>query len=187
MRIVRKQTRTRSGPAPAKSVAFFGGSFNPPHQGHVAVVRALLKNKEIDEIWIVPVYRHPFGKELAPFRQRLALCRLALTSLSPRVKLRRIEEKLGGRSFTVRTLRALKRRYSRTHFFLVIGSDAYRQRAQWKDFQTIEKLADILVVPRVGGAVSSTKIRARLKKAQSITDLVPAKAAQYIRDKKLYL
>lgn len=72
-------------------VAVFGGSFNPPHVGHVLGVVYALSTAPIDEVLVVPVYRHPFAKPLAPFADRLEMCRLALGWL-PRVTISRVEE-----------------------------------------------------------------------------------------------
>ena len=88
-------------------VAVFGGSFNPPHVGHVLGVVYALSTAPIDEVLVVPVYQHPFAKDLAPFADRLAMCRLAFGWL-PRVTVSTVEEELGGESRTLRTVEHLR-------------------------------------------------------------------------------
>lgn len=182
-----------------KTVALFGGAFDPPQRGHVAMVRALLRHKPrrvslrdkgIDAIWILPVYRHPFGKKLSPFSMRFAMCRLAFSSLSKRVTVRRFEEKIGGKSYTVRTLKALCRRYPATRFVLVIGSDSYRDRKRWKDFKQIQAMADIAIFSRGPRSkipnISSSDIRRQAAAGKIVDELVPKRVANYIRRKGLY-
>src|SRR4029079_1745454 len=109
-----------------RRVGVFGGSFNPPHLGHRELIAALLERDLVDQVRVVPVYAHPFGKELAPFADRLAMCRLAFAGLGPRVRVSAIEKDLGGRSYTVRTLEAMHRARPREALFLVTGADAIR-------------------------------------------------------------
>ena len=63
-------------------VAIYGGSFNPPHVAHQLISLLVLETVVVDELWWVPTFRHAFGKELALFEDRVAMCRLATTSLS---------------------------------------------------------------------------------------------------------
>ena len=77
--------------------AFFGGSFNPPHVGHFLAAAWVLCSGEVDEVWMVPCYKHAFGKALLPYEHRLAMCRLGAGLLNPeRIRLSNIEEELGG-------------------------------------------------------------------------------------------
>ena len=66
-----------SGDLPERRVAIFGGSFNPPHVAHALAVVYALSVAPIDEVLVVPVFRHPFSKELAPFEDRVRMCELA--------------------------------------------------------------------------------------------------------------
>jgi len=59
----------------SRHIALFGGSFNPPHEGHREIVRRLARRKSIDEVWVLPVWRHPFRKKLPSFKKRLSMCR----------------------------------------------------------------------------------------------------------------
>ena len=62
-------------------VALFGGSFNPPHYGHVLAAHYALMRYGVDEVWVLPVLDHPYDKDLAPFEQRLDWCRRAFEHL----------------------------------------------------------------------------------------------------------
>jgi nicotinate-nucleotide adenylyltransferase len=152
----------------SKTIAIFGGSFNPPHFGHYEIARRVARRKSIDEVWIVPAYRHAFGKKMTPFAARLKACRAFFAGLKPKVKVRDWEKRLGGVSYTVRLLRFLKKKRPNDVFYLVMGSDAYRERRLWKDFSKVEKLARLMVFPRGPESpipdVSSTAIRALQRK-----------------------
>jgi nicotinate-nucleotide adenylyltransferase len=153
----------------SKRIALFGGSFNPPHEGHREIARRVAGRKGIDEVWILPVYRHPFGKRLAPFSKRLQACRRFFKNLGSKVKVKDLEKRLGGKSWTIRLIRALKKRYPRNSFSLILGSDTYRQRKAWKDFKAIRSEVRLILFPRGPGSpipdISSTEIRRRLKKS----------------------
>ncbi len=148
-----------------RSVALFGGSFNPPHEGHFEMARRVAGRSNVDAVWILPVYRHPFGKKVAPFGDRLRQCRTLFRPLAPKVTVMDLERRLGGVSWTVRLLKHLRKKHPFTRFFWVMGADAYAERRDWKEFPEIRKLVRLIVFPRGKESpipnVSSTEIRAR--------------------------
>ena len=150
-----------------RNIALFGGSFNPPHAGHFEIARRVARRKSIDEVWILPTYRHPFGKKMAPFSKRMELCRKLFSPLE-KVKIKDWEKKRGGVSYTLDLIVFLKNKFPKHSFSWVMGSDDYEERHEWKQFADIEKLVKIIVFPRGKHSsipdVSSTEIRRRLKK-----------------------
>lgn len=148
----------------SKNIAVFGGSFNPPHEGHFEIVRRLAARKTVDEVWVVPVYRHVFDKKMPPFAARLKACRRFFKPLGSKVKVKDFEKRRGGTSYTIDLLNFLKKKFSNSRFLLAMGSDAYAERRLWKDFRGIRKLARLVVFPRGPKSsipnVSSTQIRA---------------------------
>jgi nicotinate-nucleotide adenylyltransferase len=86
-----------------RSVAVFGGSFNPPHVAHLLAATLVLATQDVDLLLVVPAFKHPFAKSLAPFDERVTMCTLAMGWL-PGVEVSRVEEELGGESRTLRTL-----------------------------------------------------------------------------------
>lgn len=147
----------------SKKIALFGGSFNPPHEGHFEMARRVARRKSIDEVWILPVYRHPFGKKVALFMERLRLCRSMFRRLGSQVKVKDLEKRLGGVSWTIRLIRHLKTKYPGWKFYWIMGSDDYRQRHLWKNFDLIQQEVQVIVFPRGKQSpipdISSTKIR----------------------------
>ncbi len=175
-------------------VAFFGGSFNPPHVAHQLVALYVLETTDVDELWLVPCWQHPFDKTLAPYEHRLRMCQLAVAALGPRARARDIEGRLGGESHTLRTLKALRAEHPTHELSLVIGADIEPELPSW--YGAAELLRDFprIVVGRGGfrggglamPAVSSTEVRARRARGQSIAELVPRAVDAYIAAHGLY-
>jgi nicotinate-nucleotide adenylyltransferase len=179
-------------------VAVFGGSFNPPHVGHVLVCSLVLATEDLDRVLVVPTYQHPFAKPLAPFDDRVAMCELAMSSLRG-VEVSRVEEELGGESRTLRTLEHLSAAHPDWRLRIVIGADVLAEAPRWFGFDAIAKLAPPIVVGRTGfdppqpGAllvpdVSSTQVRAAIGRGawDEVVGLVPRQVLAYARTKRLY-
>lgn len=186
------------------NIAVLGGRFDPPHWGHFWVARQVLeKGPDIDEIWLMPVYSHPWKKSVALPQDRFNMVSFLETE---GIRASDIEIMRGGISYTIETIRYLKENYTKHNFYWVVGSDALSDFAKWRQAQKLATLIPFLVFPRSGypikilpfgmkridGAetvqtnLSSTHIRERLKNNLSIYGLVPEKVEEYIRKKNLY-
>lgn len=174
----------------SKRIALFGGSFNPPHVGHVEICQYLLDRGDCDEIWIIPCFQHPFGKSLAPFEDRLTMCRFTFQEFMSKVRVLDVEKRLGGMSHTVKTIQHLKIKYPNTKFMLIMGSDISEERSEWKDFDKIKEMVEVIEVPRGPDSpitdISSTEIRRRIQDGEKYVDLVPLPVAVYIITHGLY-
>jgi nicotinate-nucleotide adenylyltransferase len=179
-------------------VAVFGGSFNPPHVAHVLACALVCSVEDVDRILVVPAYKHPFAKALAPFEDRVAMCELAMAWMPP-VEVSRLEEELGGESRTLRTLENLVRAHPDWHLRLVIGADIVAEAPRWFGFETIARLAPPIVLERAGfdrpGAgpallpeVSSTKVRAAIARGawRDVEKVVPRRVVDHVRARGLY-
>jgi nicotinate-nucleotide adenylyltransferase len=178
------------------TVAIFGGSFNPPHVGHVLAIAYVLATAEVDRLVVVPAHKHPFGKPLAPFDDRVRMCELA-TSIFPAASVSRIEEKLDG--LTLHTLEALKDEHPDWDLRLVMGADILLESDKWFRFEEVKKLAPPIILGRAGVAstgapppllpeISSTRVRELLaaKAWDELAPLVPRAVLEAIRAKGLY-
>lgn len=143
-------------------IALFGGSFDPPHIGHQLACQYVLLTHAVDQVWMVPVFRHAFDKRSAPYAHRTALCRIAAAAVGgtgstgePRICVSTIEEELAaeapGPSYTLTTVRALKMRHPQHEFSLVIGTDLLRERERWYRFPELAKEVPFLVIGRDAG------------------------------------
>jgi nicotinate-nucleotide adenylyltransferase len=178
-------------------VGVFGGSFNPPHVAHVLAAAYALLVAPIDRVLVVPVYRHPFSKELASYEDRLAMCNLAFSPL-PDVGVSTIERELGGESLTLRTLERLASEHPRWKMRLILGSDVVPDLPKWHRFDRIAEIAEPFVIERRGAGdhterallpeVSSTEIRASFAKGDFayLASLLPSAVLSYARDRGLY-
>lgn len=170
-------------------IGILGGSFNPPHNGHVAIAEFVLAKGWVDEVWVIPCVDHPFGKTLASFSDRLAMCRLAFQGIS-RVTVSDVEAQLPQPSYTVQTLHALRQQFQHD-WSLIVGSDiADNVVAQWKDGSKIPTLADLLTVPRGTSSpipnISATEVREALKNDRTTAGQIPEQVATYIQSHNLY-
>lgn len=178
-------------------IALLGGSFNPPHVGHLMNAYYVLATREVDRVWLMPVFQHPFAKVLAPFDDRVRMCERAAARFAGGLEVTRIEELAPAGSKTVDVLELLMARYPEHRFSLVIGSDILPERSKWKDFDRIERMVEVIVVPRAGypsplaqgpalPEVSSTEVRERLARGEDVSAHVPREVLSYIRDRGLY-
>lgn len=195
-------------------LCLLGGSFDPIHEGHLALARAFGQAVEADRVLLMPAKQPPHkpGRRLESEAHRLAMCRLAVAGDSL-LQASDLEMRLPPPSYTVHTLRALKNEYPHAELFLLCGGDMLLNLETWREFPVILTLCTVCAVPRgeddlakvrskaeeyrgLGGQVvildmppvevSSTEIRRRLACGESIEDLVPQSVAEYISEQSLY-
>ncbi|MBQ9948747.1 MAG: nicotinate (nicotinamide) nucleotide adenylyltransferase [Oscillospiraceae bacterium] len=187
----------------------FGGAFNPVHKGHVRLAEEAVKQLKLKRLLIIPTFDSPHKEtKLLPFEDRAEMCRRAFGHIEG-VEISDIEVQLGGKSFTINTIRELKSRYPDEQFFLLIGGDMLFSFDKWYKYESILKEAKVCAVARDNDSfvdmmefanemgrvkvlptkaieVSSTEIREKAAKGEDITELVPEAVAEYICEKKLY-
>ena len=186
----------------------FGGTFDPPHLGHLLVAVDACERLGLDRLLLVPAATQPLkaGRESAPVADRLAMTRL-LAGADARFGIDDSEIERGGLSFTVDTLRALRTREPTATLLLCVGADAFARFADWREPDTIAQLATVAVLARSGrqpdaaalaavrGAVtvsvrcvdiSSTEIRARAAAGKSLRGFVTDPVAEYCGAHALY-
>lgn len=188
-----------------KKVALFGGSFNPPHIAHQMICLYLLEYKDFDEVHLIPVFKHPFNKELIDFDHRYKMCNLLCAPFAGAevngIERHLVEEGIT-EGHTIDTVREYIRRRPNYDLTLVIGSDILHEVHKWKDFNTIKEMIDVLALTRKGYVVgsgkirnfdildqpnvSSTDIRDRIRTGGSPKGLVPLTILNYIFKHKLY-
>jgi len=180
-----------------RRIAIYGGSFDPPHLGHVLSIAWALSTGEVDAVWIVPTWKHPFNKAHgAPFEDRMAMCELAF-ALFRDVEVSDIERRLDGVSRTLNTLDALASKHPDARFRLLVGSDVLPTTDRWHRWDDVVRLAPPLVVGREGYPVpegcpisipnvNSTEIRSELACDRNAAGLVPMAVLEHIRSRGLY-
>lgn len=185
-------------------VAIFGGSFDPVHNGHVALADEVLSRGLADEVWfmVTPQNPHKQGSVLSDEQQRLQMVKLALEG-KPGMVACDFEFALPRPSYTLHTLNALTEAFPSKEFSLLIGADNWEKFDRWYKGDEILARHCVIVYPRGNEAepqlpngvqwlpaklydVSSTKVRADVNAGKSIADLVPAVVARFIKDNKMY-
>lgn len=134
-------------------VGLFGGSFNPPHQGHLLVAEIALRRLGLDQLWWLVTPGNPLKSrnELAPLAERLAACE-ALAE-NPRIKITAFEKTLGT-SYTARTLDFIRARNPHVHFIWIMGADNLAGFHRWQRWQKIATTFPIAVIDRPGSTLA---------------------------------
>lgn len=182
-------------------IAVYGGSFDPPHVGHVLAVNYILSVGVADQVFVVPVFEHAFHKELTTFELRMAMCERAFAHDS-RVTVSSIESRLSRPSFTLNTLEALAKEFPGESFRLVIGADVLSDTKNWRRFDRIEQLAPPYVLGRSGifdpaapapvlPEISSSQVRDWCREPSeanqaALERFVPRVVRDMIRDRGIY-
>jgi nicotinate-nucleotide adenylyltransferase len=190
-------------------LGLFGGSFNPPHVGHLAVAEACAEAAALDRVLWVPAATPPHKRgdpALAPAADRLALVRAAVEG-NARFEASDLEVRRGEVSFTVDTLRQLAAERPESELALIVGGDSAAAFATWRAPRAILALARLVVYARPGadlGAlpewarerstlvegplldISSTALRARLAAGQTVRYLVPDAVRAEVERRGLY-
>ena len=189
-------------------LGIYGGTFNPPHLGHLIVAETVRDQFGLDEVLWIPSGRPPHKdvRDLASAPHRLAMTRRAVEGNKP-FTVSDIEIVCERTSYTVDTLGALQRRYPGATLHLILGGDSLRQFATWHQHETILERARLAVYDRPGAnrsdvparflqharfaeapllAISGTEIRDRCQRGASIRYLVPEGVRAYIREHRLY-
>lgn len=192
-----------------KHVILFFGSFNPIHNGHIALAEYVLRQGMGDEVALIVSPQNPLKpvSTLAPEMERFEMAEAACktSAFAGRIQASAIEFLLEKPSYTIHTLRHLSAEYgTQMRFSILMGADLLRQLPQWKDFEEIMDNYPILVYPRGGFApgglgdritwladaplrdFSSTDVRERIERGEDISEMVAPEVERYIRDKGLW-
>ncbi|MBI3586927.1 MAG: nicotinate-nucleotide adenylyltransferase [Ignavibacteriales bacterium] len=189
-------------------IGIFGGSFDPPHIGHLVIAELACEQLGLDKVIFVPAYLppHKMGGHRSSPHHRLQMTKIAVKG-NPQFVVSDIEIQREGISYTVDTLQYFKKKYPKAKLFLLIGGDNYVQFVTWKSPDVIAKLASLVVYPRPGYDstvlphsyfgkeyllqgnkldLSSTEIRKRVFAGKTSRYVVLEKVEQYIVKKRLY-
>ena len=189
------------------NIGLFGGSFNPIHNGHVWLAKALLCETGLDEVWFMVSPQNPLkqNRQLLDDNQRFRLVQLALKD-EPRLRPCDYEFHLPKPSYTWNTLQALKKDFPMHRFTLLIGGDNWQLFDKWYRYEDLLREYPIVVYPRQDANpddmqtaspnvtfvkvplinISSTMIRERLRQGKNVRGLVPGPVASVIEQEHLY-
>lgn len=185
-------------------VAVLGGSFDPPHIGHYFVIKQILEVRpDIDKILLVPAYQHQWKPIQASVKDRIQMLRCLENE---KIKISDIELKRSGISYTIDTVKELKKA-TNAFIYWIVGSDILHEFDRWEKTDELLNLTTFLVFPRdpyhipknlpkgfevlenkhlITTNISSTAIRERIKDGKSIEYFVPREVEEYIVEHKIY-
>ena len=187
-------------------IGVLGGTFDPPHVGHLIAAVDAYERLELDKLIFIPTANQPLKQDkpaVAPAKDRLQMVRL-LVGNDARFEVSETEIERGGLSYTVDTLEALRKERPGDELVLIVGLDAMKSFDQWKDWKRIRLMAGLAVLTRdaapqmsaeVGTAtivgtrridVSSSEIRERLRQGKSVRGFVTESVEAYIAERNLY-
>ena len=197
-------------------IGIYGGTFSPPHNGHIAAAKAFMEQMWLDFLYVIPTATPPHKEMDVPVdaAHRLEMCRLAFSGVEG-VYVSDMEMRRGGRSYTVDTLRELTGEDRR--LFLLCGTDMMLTLDEWREPEEIFKLSypvyirrekdallDNMIVQKIADynqkygkvvrrivtepiELSSNLVRERLKNGEEVSHLIPESVEKYIRDNHLYV
>lgn len=189
------------------NIGIYGGTFNPLHNGHVALAKSFLEQAGLDEVWFVVSPQNPFKKNdvLLDDAMRLRMVTDALKG-EDRLKVSDVEFHLPKPSYMYITLRHLSKEYPSCSFTLLIGGDNWTAFDRWRNADEIMKNHKIAIYPRLGDDIdaaslpenvmlldtpliniSSTEIRQKVHNHEPIDGLVPPSVAEFIAANHCYL
>jgi len=195
-----------------RRIGLFGGTFDPPHVGHLVLAECARDRLLLDEVRFIPAGEPPHkrGRPITRTATRLAMVRLAVRGNRAFV-VSTLEARRHGPSFTVETLRAVASESPRARLYLLMGADSLDEFDTWREPEAILRFATLAVAERPGRdrgrrvprglraprgriawldnaeiAVSSSLVRARVRARRSIRYLVPEPVAAYIARHRLY-
>lgn len=197
-------------------IGILGGSFNPIHNGHLAMARAALRAHRLDRVIFIPAGRPPHKHdELAPAEDRWRLVQLAIAG-DPAFSASDIELRREGKSYTVDTLEAIRAEHPGDELFFILGEDSLTDLPRWREPGRILSLARIVTLNRPGhraairasdypgvppalleqverdrvvmpeSLIESRRLRAVLARGGSVEGLVPDGVAAYLQERRLY-
>ena len=190
-----------------KKIGIWGGTFDPPHIAHLIIAQEALEKLKLDQVWFIPsrIPPHKRNKPVTNARQRWQMLKLALSG-NRKFAASDIELRRKGISYTVDTLRRLSLQKPKRKLYLILGADNLKFLPGWKEPEEIFRLAQVVLVRRPGLKISranswvkkglllvahlleisSSQIRERAKKGESVAYWVPEKVRKYIEKYKLY-
>lgn len=186
-------------------IGVFGGTFDPPHHGHLMVAVDAFEALRLDRLLLIPTAVHPFkGASVGALPEvRLEMLRAAIAG-DVRLEVDEIEMRRRGPSYTIDTLRALRAREAGAELFLLLGADNLGEFSAWREAGEVARLATLVIIARGGENagpdfpfpartvpvrridISATEIRRRAASGKSLRYLVPEAVREIIAREALY-
>ncbi|WEG14204.1 nicotinate-nucleotide adenylyltransferase [Pullulanibacillus sp. KACC 23026] len=185
-------------------IGLLGGTFDPPHFGHLIMAEEARAAFELDEVWFMPTYLPPHKeRRVTKAEQRIDMVRRAISG-NPYFKLSLVEYERKGRSYTYETIEILKEQHPDVAFYFIIGGDMVNDLPNWYRIEELKKEVSFIGVTRSHVEIekaeqsalqlikmpdidiSSTMIRERIQNKQPVRYFLPENVRNYIEENQLY-
>lgn len=187
-----------------KKIGILGGTFDPPHLGHLIMAQEVLEKAQLDEIWFLPSYIPPHKeRDVTDATHRIEMVKQAIAD-NPSFNVSLIEYERKGRSYTYDTLLGLKESHPNHDFYFIIGADMVLDLPNWYRFEELDQLAHFIGVARPGYVfetpkevkvipiempeidISSSQIRERIREGKNYRYFLTEGVKRYIKERGLY-
>ena len=187
-----------------RKIGLFGGTFDPPHIGHLILAEEARAKAVLDEVWFLPTYIPPHkNRVVSDPHHRIEMVKRAIAS-NPSFSLSLIEHERKGLSYTIDTVEALKEEYPDVAFFFLLGGDMVNDLPNWYRVQDLIKKVTFVAFERSGYPldpishldivyaqmptidISSTVLREKIKRNEPIRYYLPESVKDYIEETGLY-
>lgn len=186
-----------------KRIGILGGTFNPPHIGHLIIANEVLEALELDQVRFLPNYTPPHKEqtEEVSAMNRLTMLEHALSD-HPLLVVETIEMERKGISYTYETLKLMKEREPDVQFYFIIGADMIEYLPNWHRIDELMELVQFVGVKRPGYNedshypikmvdvpqmfISSSTVRRKLRSGKTVKYLIPDRVVEYIKENRLY-
>ena len=191
-----------------KKICLFGGTFDPPHIGHLLVAQTIFEAENFDNIVFIPTFKTPRKNNITHIKDRLAMLRMGVTS-NPNFEISDLEIQRGGTSYSIDTIREYKsdQDYDSRELYYLIGSDSLQTFHTWEEPREILDECQVIVALRPGFRpsdisnwilrkvrfasiprfeISSSTIRSRWQENKTIRYMVTQPVWEYINDHGIY-
>lgn len=185
-----------------KRIGILGGTFDPPHIGHLLIAEEVRVELKLEEVWFIPTQEAPHKeKSMTNAIDRSSMLEIAVSS-NPYFKVEPIEMERSGKSYSFDTMQELKHAYPENKFYFIIGADMVEYLPHWYKIEELLDLVTFVGVTRKGFQlyssneilsvdvptldISSTFIRERLANNETVNYLIPESVYTYIKEKRLY-
>lgn len=185
-----------------KRIGILGGTFDPPHNGHLMIADEVKHACQLDEVWFIPTNEPPHKQQaMSNNEHRIAMLKKALAH-TPYFTLNKIEMERSGKSYTIDTIKLLQKRHPNTSFYFIIGADMVEYLPNWYQIDELMTLVQFVGVKRPHYSmqtdysilevevpeldISSGDIKQRIKNDEPFKFFVPLNVYHYIKDECLY-
>lgn len=196
-----------------KKIGLFGGTFDPPHKGHIALAKSTLLNFSLDKIIFIPAGNppHKTQKRVSDKTHRFEMVKMAIKG-EPNFSISDFDIKNERPNYSYLTIEHFKNEYPDDEIFFIVGADSYRDFPKWKNYPDILSLSTFIVLNRNDAdlgeyfkkyceiypehkalfsddfsfALSSTELREKIKSGEDCKNLLPDGVYEYIKKHKLY-